>query len=98
MTAEDGEYWAELERKSNEAARVLLGTAVKRIAQLEAALVEKQARLGWYEEAGMPPVTFDGEFIYWEDTTDHTKATYTAHAVRQLEELGLLTKLQNGAE
>ena len=81
----------EIEREVNEGLRA-------RIAQLEAALVEKQARLGWYEEAGMPPVTFDGEFIYWEDTTDHTKATYTAHAVRQLEELGLLTKLQNGAE
>jgi len=68
------------------------------IAQLEAALVEATARLGWYEEPGSPPTTFDGQFITWEDLRSTAQELYTAEARTKLEELGILTKLQNGAE
>lgn len=69
-----------------------------RIAQLEAALVEATARIGWYEEPGSPPTTFDGQFIAWEDLRSTAQELYTAEARTKLEELGLLTKLQNGAK
>lgn len=76
---------------------IALRQAEKRIAQLEVALVERQARLEWYEEDGRPPVTFDGEFIRWEQAILLSRKNCTADARRKLEELGLLTKLQNGA-
>jgi hypothetical protein len=95
MTAEDGEYWAELERKSNEAARVLLGTAIKRIAQLEAALVEERAAGQYY--------AWDDEWILygcgWEGKREGASGQAWRNKARtELEESGILTKLQNGAK
>lgn len=100
MTAEDGEYWAELERKSNEAARVLLDTAVRRIGQLERALVEERARANWGADGN----------IDWEDQVRYSfghgddeigvQDFYRRDARKQLEESGILLnvdKLQNGS-
>ena len=79
MTAEDGEYWAELERKSNEAARALLDTAVKRIGQLERALVEERARVMLYEA--------DGTIRDWGDVSESEQELYLHHARGALKNL-----------